>query len=237
MIDKRISSLEEAVEEIFDGAVILVGGFGQAGSPTDLIHALIEQGARDLTIVNNNAGNGRVGLAALLAAGRVRKVICSYPRSTDSEAFTELYRQGQVELEIVPQGTLAERLRSAGAGIGGFYTATTIGTPMAEGKEIRTIGNKDYVLEFPLSADFALVKAEVGDRWGNLTYNKAARNFGPLMCMAARTTIVQVRKFVDLGTIDPECVVTPGIFVDLVVEVTNPIDERIEVERHKKEGK
>ena len=234
MIDKRVKSLEEAVAGIADGAVILIGGFGQVGSPTDLIHALIDQGAKDLTVVNNNAGNAHIGLAALLETGRVRKMICTYPRSTDSEVITNLYRDGKIELEIVPQGTLSERLRSAGAGIGGFYTRTTIGTPMAEGKEVKTIDGKDYVLEFPLSADVALVKAELGDRWGNLTYYKAARNFGPLMCMAARTAIVQVHKFVDLGSIDPEHVVTPGIFVDRVIEITEPIDERVEIERQKK---
>jgi 3-oxoadipate CoA-transferase alpha subunit len=234
MIDKRVKSLEEAVAGIDDGAVVLIGGFGQVGSPTDLIHALIDQGAKDLTVVNNNAGNAHIGLAALLETGRVRKMICTYPRSTDSEVITNLYRDGKIELEIVPQGTLSERLRSAGAGIGGFYTRTTIGTPMADGKEVKTIDGKDYVLEFPLSADVALVKAEVGDRWGNLTYYKAARNFGPLMCMAARTTIVQVHKFVDLGSIDPEHVVTSGIFVDRVVEITEPIDERVEIERQKK---
>lgn len=234
MIDKRVETLEMAVAGIGDGAVILIGGFGQVGNPTDLIHALIDQGAKDLTIVNNNAGNAHIGLAALLETGRVRKMICTYPRSTDSEVITNLYREGKIELEIVPQGTLSERLRSAGAGIGGFYTATTIGTPLADGKEVKRIDGRDYVLEFPLSADFAFVKAETGDRWGNLTYYKAARNFGPLMCMAARTTIVQVRKFVGLGSIDPEHVVTPGIFVDRVVEVAEPIDERVEIERQKK---
>ena len=236
MIDKRVESLEEAVAGIDDGAVVLIGGFGHAGSPTDLIHALIDNGAKDLTIVNNNAGNGHIGLAALLEIGRVRKMICTYPRATDSEVITDLYRNGKIELEIVPQGTLSERLRSAGSGIGGFYTPTTIGTPLADGKEVRTIDGKDYVLEFPLPADFALVKAETGDRWGNLTYNKAARNFGPLMCMAARTAIVQVHKFVDLGSINPEHVVTPGIFVDHIVEVADPIDERVEIERQKKAG-
>ena len=233
MIDKRVETLETAVAGIGDGAVILIGGFGQVGNPTDLIHALIDQGAKDLTVVNNNAGNAHIGLAALIETGRVRKMICTYPRTTDSEVFTNLYREGKIELEIVPQGTLSERLRSAGAGIGGFYTATTIGTPLADGKEVKRIDGKDYVLEFPLSADFALVKAEIGDRWGNLTYYKAARNFGPLMCMAARTTIVQVRKFVDLGSINPEHVVTPGIFVDRIVEVAEPIDERVEIERQK----
>ena len=236
MIDKRVDTLKQAVAGIDDGSVVLTGGFGQAGNPTDLIHALIDHGAKDLTVVNNNAGNAHIGLAALLEAGRVRKIICTYPRSTDSEVITNLYRQGKIELELVPQGTLAERLRAAGAGIGGFYTRTTIGTPLSDGKETRTIDGKDYVLEFPLAADFALVKAECADRWGNLTYNKAARNFGPLMCMAARVAIVQVRRFVELGSLDPEHIVTPGIFVDRVTEVADPIDERIEIERRKKAG-
>ena len=236
MIDKRVESLERAVAGISDGSVVLTGGFGQAGNPTDLIHALIDQGSKDLTVVNNNAGNAHIGLAALLETGRVRKMICTYPRSTDSEVITELYREGRIELEIVPQGTLSERLRAAGAGIGGFYTPTTIGTPLADGKEVRMIDGKDYVLEYALAADVALVKAECGDRWGNLTYNKGARNFGPLMCMAARTTIVQVHRFVDLGSLDPEQVVTPGIFVDRVIEIGDPIDERVEIEQQKMAG-
>ncbi len=229
MINKCIDTIEQAVADILDGAVVLIGGFGQAGNPTDLIQALIHQGARNLTVVNNNAGNSRIGLASLLEKGRVKKLICTYPRSTDSEVVTELYRKGKIELEVVPQGTLSESLRAAGAGIGAYYTRTSVGTPLASDKEIRKIDGKDYVLEFPLSADFALVKAETGDRWGNLTYNKAARNFGPLMCMAARVAIVQVREFVELGSIDPEHVVTPGIFVDRVVKVAHPIDERTEI--------
>lgn len=220
-----MASLAQAVTGIGDGAVIHMSGFGEAGNPTELVHALIDQGARELTVVNNNAGNGHLGLAALLEAGRVRKLICSYPRSSHSEVFTELYRAGKIELELVPQGTLAERIRAAGAGIGAFYTPTTVGTPLAEGKEVRTFNGRDYVLEYPLRADFALVKAERADRWGNLTFRMAARNFAPLMCMAADTTIVQVRKLVELGQIDPEHVVTPGIFVDRIVEVANPISE------------
>jgi 3-oxoadipate CoA-transferase alpha subunit len=231
MIDKRVDSLEDAVAGIGDGAVVLISGFGEAGNPTELVHALIDSGARDLTVVNNNAGNGHIGLAALLEAGRVRKVICSYPRSSHSEVFQTLFTDGAVELETIPQGTLAERMRAAGAGIGGFYTPTTVGTPLAEGKESRVIDGREYVLEMPLRADFALVKAEAGDRWGNLTYRLAARNFGPVMCMAADVTIVQVRRIVELGDIDPEVVVTPGIFVDRVVEVPNPMSERAAIER------
>lgn len=225
MIDKRIHTPAEAVADVNDGAVVLISGFGDAGNPTELIHALIDQGAKDLTVVNNNAGNGRLGLAALLAAGRVRKIICSYPRSSHSEIFQGLYKEGRIELEVVPQGTLAERLRAGGAGIGGFYTPTSVGTPLAEGKEVRTIDGRDYVLEYPIRADLALVKAERADPWGNLTYRKSARNFAPAMCMAARTTIAQVRKVVAVGAIEPEQVVTPGIFVDRVVEVPDPISE------------
>ncbi|MFQ5936721.1 MAG: 3-oxoacid CoA-transferase subunit A [Acidiferrobacterales bacterium] len=225
MINKRVANSEEAVADINDGATIHISGFGEAGNPTELIHALIEQGASDLTVVNNNAGNGHLGLAALLEAGRVRKIICSYPRSSHAEVFIDLYRAGKIELELVPQGTLAERIRAAGAGIGAFYTPTTFGTPLAEGKEVRTIGGRDCVLEYPIHADFALVKAERADRWGNLTFRMAARNFGPPMCMAANTTIVQVREIVELGRVDPEHVVTPGIFVDRIVEVANPISE------------
>jgi 3-oxoadipate CoA-transferase alpha subunit len=231
MIDKTVASVAEAVADIRDGAVVLVSGFGDAGNPTELVHALIDQGARELTVVNNNAGNGRVGLAALLAAGRVRKMICSYPRSSHSVVFEELYRAGRIELETVPQGTLAERLRAGGAGIGGFYTPTAVGTPLADGKEVRDLDGRDYVLERPLRADFALVKAERADRWGNLTYRLAARNFGPVMCMAASTTIVQARKVVGLGEIDPEHVVTPGIFVDRVVEVAAPMNEAAAIRR------
>ncbi len=231
MIDKRVESVAEAVAGIGDGAIVLVSGFGEAGNPTELVHALIDNGAKELTIVNNNAGNGHIGLAALLEARRVRKVICSYPRSSKSEVFQSLYAAGDIELETIPQGTLAERMRAAGAGIGGFYTPTTVGTPLAEGKESRVIEGREYVLETPLRADFALIKAESADRWGNLTYRLAARNFGPVMCMAADITIVQVRRFAELGAIDPETVVTPGIFVNRVVEVPDPMSERAAIER------
>ena len=226
MIDKRVEDAARAVADIGDGATVLIGGFGEAGSPTELIHALIDRGARGLTVVNNNAGNGHVGLAALLERRLVARMICTYPRSSHSEVFEEVYREGSVALEVVPQGTLAERLRAAGAGLGGFYTPTAVGTPLADGKETRRIDGRDYVLEYPLHADFALVKAECADRWGNLTYRLAARNFGPLMCMAAATTIVQARRLVGLGEIDPEAVVTPGIFVDRVVRVPEPMSER-----------
>ena len=231
MIDKRVSSVAEAVADISDGAVVLVSGFGEAGNPTELLHALIDHGAKELTVVNNNAGNGHIGLAALLETGRVRKVICSYPRSSHSEVFQSLYTAGEIELETIPQGTLAERMRAAGAGIGGFYTPTTVGTALAQGKESRVIEEREYVLELPLRADFALIKAETADRWGNLTYRLAARNFGPVMCMAADVTIVQVRRFAELGAIDPETVVTPGIFVNRVAEVPDPISERAAIQR------
>jgi 3-oxoadipate CoA-transferase alpha subunit len=225
MINKQVASVAEAVADIRDGSTVMISGFGEAGSPIELIHALIDQGARDLVVINNNAGNGFVGLAALIAAGRVRKVICSYPRSSNSEVFQQLYKEGRIELELVPQGTLAERIRAGGAGIPAFYTPTAAGTPLAEGKEVREFNGRPHVLEYGLTADFALVKAERGDRLGNLVYNKTARNFGPIMCMAAKTTIVQVRHFVAAGEIDPEVVVTPGIFVDRVVHVPNPAQE------------
>ena len=225
MIDKCVATPAEAIAGITDGASIHIGGFGEAGNPTELVHALIDQGARELTVVNNNAGNGHLGLAALLEAGRIRKIICSYPRSSHAEVFIELYRANKIKLELVPQGTLAERIRAAGAGIGAFYTPTAVGTPLAAGKEVRTIDGRDYVLEYPIHADFSLVRAACGDRWGNLIFRMAARNFAPLMCMAADTTIAQVNKIVELGQIDPEHVVTPGIFVDSVVEVANPISE------------
>jgi 3-oxoadipate CoA-transferase alpha subunit len=231
MIDKTVASVAEAVADIRDGAVVAISGFGDAGNPTELVHALIDQGARELTVINNNAGNGYVGLAALIAAGQVRKMICSYPRSSHSVVFEEFYRGGRIELETVPQGTLAERLRAAGAGIAGFYTPTAVGTPLADGKEVRTIDGRDYVLERPLRTDFALVKAELGDRWGNLTYRLSARNFGPVMCMAAATTIVQVRRLTPLGGIDPEEVATPGIFVHRLVEVPNPMNEAAAIRR------
>ena len=219
MIDKTVATPGAAVADIPDGATVMIGGFGTAGMPSQLIDALIEQGARDLTIVNNNAGNGDIGLAALLKKKRVRKIICSFPRQTDSYVFDALYHAGEIELELVPQGNLAERIRAAGAGIGAFFTPTAYGTPLAEGKETRIINGRGYVLEYPISADFALVKAEKGDRWGNLVYRKTARNFGPIMASAAKCTVVQVREIVELGAIDPEVVVTPGIFVQRVVGV------------------
>jgi len=218
MIDKTYESLESAVADIHDGATVMIGGFGNAGMPAALIDALIAHGARDLTIVNNNAGNGDTGLAALLAAKRVRKIICSFPRQSDSWHFDALYRAGEIELELTPQGNLAERIRAAGAGIGGFFTPTGYGTLLAEGKETRLIDGKHYVLESPIHADFALIKALRGDRWGNLVYRKTARNFGPIMAMAAKTTIAQVNEIVALGELDPENIVTPGIFVQRVVK-------------------
>ena len=217
MISKIVKNVQEAVAGIPDGSTIMVGGFGTAGQPHELIDALIEQGARDLVIINNNAGNGDTGLAALLATGRVRKIICSFPRQVDSHVFDGLYRAGKLELELVPQGNLAERIRAAGAGIGGFYTPTAVGTPLADGKEVRNINGRDYILEYPLHADFALIKAHRADRWGNLVYRKTARNFGPIMATAARTTIAQVDALADLGELDPEAIVTPGLFVQRVV--------------------
>jgi len=219
MINKIVRSVAEAVADIPDGATVMIGGFGTAGMPSELIDALIERGARNLTIVNNNAGNGDVGLALLLKHKRVRKIVCSFPRQTDSWHFDALYKAGEIELELVPQGNLAERIRAAGAGIGAFYTRTGYGTLLAEGKETREIDGKQYVLEYPIHADFALIKALRGDRWGNLVYRKTARNFGPIMASAAACTIAQVREIVNLGDLDPEAVVTPGIFVSRVVEV------------------
>ena len=218
MIDKTCASLEQAVAGIPDGATIMIGGFGNAGMPSSLIEALLEQGARELTIVNNNAGNGETGLAALIRERRVRKMICSFPRQHDSHHFDALYRAGGIELELTPQGNLAERIRAAGAGIGGFFTPTGYGTLLAEGKETRLIDGRHYVFETPIHADFALIKALRGDRWGNLVYRKTARNFGPIMAMAAKVTIAQVADIVELGAIDPETVVTPGIFVQRVVK-------------------
>jgi len=218
MIDKTFESLESAVAGIRDGATVMIGGFGNAGMPAALIDALIAQGARELTIVNNNAGNGDTGLAALLAAKRVRKIICSFPRQSDSHHFDGLYRAGEIELELTPQGNLAERIRAAGAGIGGFFTPTGYGTLLAEGKETRLIDGRHYVLESPIRADFALIKALKGDRWGNLVYRKTARNFGPIMAMAAKVAIAQVNEVVELGELDPENIVTPGIFVQRVVK-------------------
>ncbi|MFY9351936.1 MAG: 3-oxoacid CoA-transferase subunit A [Sphingobium sp.] len=217
MIDKSVASAQAAVADIQDGATVMIGGFGTAGMPDPLIDALIAQGAGDLTIINNNAGNGETGLAALIKADRVRKIICSFPRQTDSHHFDAAYRAGQIELELVPQGNLAARIQAAGAGLGAIFTPTGYGTLLAEGKETRLIDGRHYVLEYPIHADFALIKAHAGDRWGNLVYRKTARNFGPIMAMAARTTIAQVSRIVGLGEIDPEAVVTPGIFVQRVV--------------------
>lgn len=222
MIDKTFATPELAVAGIHDGATVMIGGFGNAGMPSILIDALIAQGARELTIVNNNAGNGETGLAALLKAGRVRKIVCSFPRQADSQVFDALYRAGKIELELTPQGNLAERIRAAGAGIGGFFTPTGYGTQLAEGKETRLIDGRHYVLEAPLHADFALIKALKGDRWGNLVYRKTARNFGPIMATAAKVTIAQVSEIVALGELDPEAIVTPGIFVQRVVKVNAP---------------
>jgi 3-oxoadipate CoA-transferase alpha subunit len=226
MIDKITPSVEAALADIQHGATVLVGGFGGAGQPNELIDGLIAQAARDLIIVNNNAGNGETGLAALLKAGRVRKIICSFPRSADSQVFDALYRAGKIELELVPQGNLAERIRAAGAGIGAFFTPTGYGTALAEGKETRFLDGKHQVLEYPIHADVALIKAEKGDRWGNLVYNKSARNFGPVMAMAAKMTIASVYDIVELGQLDPEAVVTPGIFVNRVVKVPRAQEQR-----------
>lgn len=220
MIDKRCETPAQALADVRDGATVMIGGFGTAGLPDELIDALIEQGARELTVVNNNAGNGDTGLAALLAAGRVRKIICSFPRQTDSHHFDRLYRSGQIELELVPQGNLAERIRAAGAGIGGFFTPTGYGTELAKGKEVRELDGRMMVFETPIHADVALIKAERGDRWGNLTYRMTARNFGPIMAMAAKLTVATVHDFVELGALDPEAVVTPGLFVDRVVPIS-----------------
>jgi len=219
MIDKRVKSLAEAVSGIADGATILCAGFGGAGLPDALCEAVVEQGARDLTVVANNAGTGRRGLAALLAAGRVRRIICSFPRSSGSVVFEELYAAGRIELELVPQGIISERMRCAAAGLGGFYSPVSVGTRLADGKEHHEIDGRMYVLEKPLKGDFALLSADRGDRWGNLTYRKSARNFNPTMAMAADLSIVQVRRIVELGELDPEVIVTPGIFIDRLVEV------------------
>lgn len=225
MIDKYSPSAAEAVADIFDGATVMVGGFGEAGSPIELLHALIDQGARDLTVVNNNTGSGHIGLAALIENGQVGRMICSFPRTANSTVFPDRYRAGKIQLELVPQGTLAERIRAGGAGVPAFYTATSVGTPLAEGKEHRSFDDRQYVLETGLTADFALIKCRQADRYGNLVYNKTARNFAPIMAMAAKTTIVQAGSRVDAGAIDPEVVVTPGIFVDRVVTIENPAHE------------
>jgi 3-oxoadipate CoA-transferase alpha subunit len=219
MINKIFASIEEALAPIQDGATVMIGGFGGAGQPAELIDGLIAHGAKDLVIVNNNAGNGETGLAALLKSGQVRKIICSFPRQADSHIFDGLYRAGKLELELVPQGNLAERIRAAGAGIGGFFTPTGYGTLLAEGKETREIDGRQYVLEYPIHADVALIKAERGDRWGNLTYRKTARNFGPIMAAAAKLTVASVHDIAELGNLDPETVVTPGLYVQRVVQV------------------
>ncbi|WP_404714202.1 3-oxoacid CoA-transferase subunit A [Sphingomonas sp. MMS24-J13] len=219
MVDKTVASVREAVADIGDGASVMIGGFGTAGMPDELIDALIDRGAAGLTIINNNAGNGETGLAALIKAGCVRKIICSFPRQSDSHHFDARFRAGEIELELVPQGNLAARIQAAGAGLGAIFTPTGYGTLLAEGKETRRIDGRDYVLEYPIHADFALIKAYRADRWGNLVYRKTARNFGPIMAMAARTAIVQVEEIVPLGAIDPETVVTPGIFVQRIVAV------------------
>jgi 3-oxoadipate CoA-transferase alpha subunit len=219
MISKIVPDLEAAMAGIQDGAVVLIGGFGGAGQPNELIQGLIAQGARELTIVCNNAGAGDTGIAALLAAGQVRKVVCSFPRQADSYVFDGLYRAGKLELELVPQGTLAERIRAGGAGIGGFFTRTAVGTQLAEGKEVRHIDGDDYILEAPIKADVAIIRAHRADRWGNLVYNKTARNFGPVMATAAKLTIAQVNEIVELGELDPEAIVTPGVYVKRVVKI------------------
>ncbi|XHE16244.1 3-oxoacid CoA-transferase subunit A [Agrobacterium deltaense] len=226
-MDKTINSATDAISGIGDGATVMIGGFGGSGAPIELIHALIDKGPKNLTVINNNAGNGRIGIAAMIDAGMVTKMICSFPRSSDPRAFTDRYLAGEIELELVPQGTLAERIRAGGAGIPAFYTPTAFGTELANGKPIAEFDGRSYVQERWLKADFAIVKAELGDTYGNLTYNKAGRNFNPLMCMAAKTTIAQVSKIVAAGEIDPEHVVTPGIFVNGVVEIPDPQQEEV----------
>ena len=222
MIDKRIASAREAVADVRDGATVMIGGFGEAGSPIELIHALIDQGAKGLTVVSNNTGTGQVGLAALLRAGRVRKVICSFPKTAGSTVFPDLYRAGKVELELVPQGTLAERIRAGGAGVAAFYTPTAAGTPLADGKETRAFGGREHVLEHGLRADFTLIKGRIADTHGNVLFHRTARNFAPMMATAAAVTIVQAAEVVPAGELDPESIVTPGIFVDRVVHVPSP---------------
>ncbi len=225
MINKQYETPADAVADIFDGATILIGGFGAAGSPIELIHALIDQGASDLVVVNNNTGSGHVGLAALIEQGRVAKMICSFPRTAGSTVFPDKYQSGEIDLELVPQGTLAERIRAGGAGIPAFYTPTSVGTELAKGKETRTFGEREYVMEFGLTADFALIKCSQADRLGNLVYYKTARNFSPVMAMAAKTTIVQADSIVAAGDIDPEVVITPAVFVNRLVEISEPMQE------------
>ncbi|WP_375291839.1 3-oxoacid CoA-transferase subunit A [Qipengyuania sp.] len=219
MIDKSVTSAMEAIADLQDGAAIMISGFGDAGAPAELIQAVVDHGATNLTVISNNAGSGEIGIAALIKAGRVRKVVCSFPRMAASHHFEQRYRSGELELELVPQGNLAARIQAAGSGLGAIYTPTGFGTLLAQGKETRNIDGRDYVLEYPIHADFALIKAERGDRWGNLVYRKAARNFGPIMAMAAKCTVAQVGHMVPLGEIDPETVVTPGIFVKRVVQI------------------
>jgi 3-oxoadipate CoA-transferase alpha subunit len=226
MIDKIARSVDDALYGIADGSTVLIGGFGEAGNPTELVHALIDQGSRDLVVVNNNAGNGEIGLARLLQAGRVRKLICSFPRSSHSHVFDDLYRAGRIELELVPQGTLAERIRAGGAGIPAFFTPTAAGTDLAAGKEVRVFDGREHVMETAIHGDIALIKAEAADRWGNLIYRKAARNFGPVMATAATRTVAQVRRVVPLGGLNPEAIVTPSIFVQSVVKIPDPVSER-----------
>jgi 3-oxoadipate CoA-transferase alpha subunit len=222
MIDKRFASAHDAVADIRDGAAVMIGGFGEAGSPIELIHALIDQGAKGLTVISNNTGTGLVGLAALLRAGRVRKVICSFPKTAGSTVFPDLYRAGKVELELVPQGTLAERIRAGGAGVAAFYTPTAAGTPLADGKETRVFDGREHVLEHGLRADFTLIKGRIADTHGNVMFHRTARNFAPMMATAAAVTIVQAAQVVEAGELDPEAIVTPGIFVDRVVHVPSP---------------
>ena len=225
MIDKRVANAHAAVADVFDGATVMIGGFGEAGSPIELIHALIDQGASRLVVISNNTGSGEVGLAALLKAGRVAKVVCSFPRTANSTVFPELYRRGEIELELVPQGTLAERIRAGGAGIPAFFTPTAVGTPLAQGKEHRVINGREQVLEHGIRADFTLIKGRTADTHGNVVYHATARNFAPPMAMAGTVTIVQVAEVVDAGGLDPESVVTQGIFVDRIVHIPSPAQE------------
>ena len=230
LINKVKTDFSEMLCDVFNGATIMLGGFGEAGSPIELIHALIDHGAKDLTIIANNAGNGRVGLGALIGQRQVKKVICSFAKSAKAITFPELYNNGEIELEVVPQGTLAERIRAAGSGIPAFYTATAVGTPLAKGKEEKVFNNKKYILEEALSADFAFIKADVADRYGNLTFNKTARNFNPIMCMAAKQSLIQTKKIIEPDETNPEHVITPDIFVQKIIQVENPIIESNAIE-------
>ena len=225
MINKQVTSLVESVSDIFDGATVMIGGFGEAGSPIELIHALIDNGAKNLTVVSNNTGSGHVGLAALIENKQVKKMICSFPRTANSMVFPELYRDGKIELELVPQGTLAERIRAGGAGIPAFFTPTSVDTPLAIGKESRIINGIENVLEYAIKADYSLVKCHKADKYGNLIYHATARNFGPIMCSAANIAIVQSKQIVEAGKLNPEEIITPGIFVERVIEITNPAHE------------